>query len=177
MTAFEFTLALKNANEKTLHLEDSLYESGCDDALIQFRNGAVYLEFSREASSLEEAVISAIKDVRSASVDMDVASVQPGNLVTESEMAKRLNVSRQVVSLWIKGERRKHFPPPLMRISEKSWLWDWSQVTQWLFANEIIKDKMMVEHAMFISNINGALEEQDQRTRKIRHELLARISS
>lgn len=176
MKPYEFTLALKNVNEETLHLEDSLYESGCDDALIHFRNGAVYLEFCREASTLDEAVISAIQDVRSASIDMDVVSVQPVNLVTESEMAKRLSVSRQVVSLWIKGERRKRFPHPVMKISEKSSLWNWSQVTEWLFENNIIKDKMVVEHAVFLANINGALEEQDQQTRKIRHELLARIS-
>ncbi len=81
----------------------------------------------REAASLEEAVISAIKDVKSASTDVEVASVAPENLVTESEIAKRLNKSRQTVSLWIKGARRKAFPHPVMRLSEKSPLWNWSE--------------------------------------------------
>ena len=63
---FQFTLVLRNVHEDTPNLEDSLYESGCDDALIHFRNGAVYLDFDREATSLEKAVISAIKDVQSA---------------------------------------------------------------------------------------------------------------
>ena len=71
---FQFTLVLKNV---THNLEDSLFEAGCDDAFINFRNEAVYLDFDRKASSLEEAVISAIKDVQSSSVDAEVASVTP----------------------------------------------------------------------------------------------------
>jgi len=171
---FEFTLILKNVDETTPHLEDSLYDAGCDDALIQYR-GVVYLDFDREASSLEEAVISAIKDVKSASILAEVASVAPENLVTEAEIAKRLNKSRQSVSLWIKGKRRKSFPPPVMRLAEKSPLWSWSEVVKWLYDKKIIKDKKLVDEALFFVNINAALEEQDKQTRKIRHSLLERI--
>ena len=70
---YQFTLVLKNISEGIPHLEDNLFEAGCDDALINYRNGAVYLEFDRQATSLEDAVISAIKDVRSAPVDIDIA--------------------------------------------------------------------------------------------------------
>lgn len=173
---FQFTLVLKNVNENTNDLEDSLYEAGCDDALINFRNGAVYLDFDRDAFSLEEAVISAIKDVQSSSVDAQVASVAPENLVTESEIAKRLEISRQTVSLWIKGERRKSFPYPVMRLAEKSPLWNWSEVSNWLYENKLIHHKEVVENALFFANINAALEERDSRTREIRHSLLERIS-
>ena len=65
---YQFTLMLKNVDEDSTGLEDSLYEAGCDDALINFRNGAVYLDFDREAASFEEAVNSAIQDVESASL-------------------------------------------------------------------------------------------------------------
>lgn len=174
---YQFTLVLKNVDEKTISLEDSLYEAGCSDALINFRNGTVYLEFDRESSSLEEAVISAIRDVKASPVDMDVASVAPENLVTESEIASRLNMSRQTISLWIKGERRKLFPHPVMRVSQKSPLWSWYEVVAWLFKNELINDKEMIEEALFLANINAALEEQDKNTRKIRHDLLERIAA
>jgi predicted DNA-binding transcriptional regulator AlpA len=173
---FEFTLILKNVDENTSGLEDSLYDAGCNDALIHFRNGAVYLNFDREAVSLEEAVISAIKDVQSARVNAEVASVAPENLVTESEIAKRLNKSRQTVSLWIKGNRRKSFPHPIMRLAEKSSLWSWSEVVLWLYDYKIIDDKEWVDKAAFFSNINGALEERDKKTREIRHGLLERIA-
>src|SRR5579872_2338859 len=107
---FQFTIVLKNLPENINNLEDSLYEAGCDDALVNFRNGAVYLDFDRTASSLEEAVVSAIKNIQS--MDAEVASVAPDNLVTESEIAKRLQVTRQTVSLWIKRKRRQSFPYP-----------------------------------------------------------------
>src|SRR3984957_1338306 len=112
---YSFTLVLKNVDETTAYLEDSLYEAGCSDALINFREGSVYLDFDRDASSLEEAVICAIRDVESASIGATVVHVGPEEWVTESEVAKRLEIKRQAVSLWIKGERRKRFPKPLMR--------------------------------------------------------------
>jgi hypothetical protein len=171
----KFTLILKNVDDGTHNLEDSLYEAGCDDALINFRSGTVYLEFDREALSLEDAVISAIKDVSSSSIGAEVSSVAPENLVTEAEIAKRLNSNRQSVSLWIKGKRRKSFPSPAMRLSEKSPLWKWSEVVVWLYENKIIKDFSIVENAKFIANINAALEERDKKTRTIRHNLLAKL--
>ncbi|HEU5280501.1 MAG TPA: hypothetical protein VFU82_00765 [Gammaproteobacteria bacterium] len=64
MKQFKFTILLKNANEKTPNLEDRLYEASCGDALIHFRSGAVYLEFSREAVTLDEAVASAVKNIQ-----------------------------------------------------------------------------------------------------------------
>lgn len=174
--SYQFTLVLKNVDEKTSGLEDGLYEAGCDDALINFRNGAVYLEFDREADTLEDAVISAIKNVKSATIDAEIASIAPENLVTESEIAKRLNISRQTVSLWIKGERRGGFPPPVMRLSEKSPLWQWNEVVVWLFKNNIIHDQKMLDNALFFANINAALGELDKKTRDMRHHLLERIA-
>ncbi len=175
--SYEFTLILKNIDENTPDLEDSLYEAGCDDALINFRNGAVYLDFEREASSIEDAVISAIKNVESSTIDAEVASVAPENLVTESEIAKRLNKNRQIISLWIKGERRKAFPHPVMRLSEKSPLWNWNEIVIWVYNNKIINDKELIEKALFFANINAVIEERDKKTRKIRHNLLTRIAS
>jgi len=172
---YQFTLVLKNVNENTKDLEDIFFDAGCDDALIHFKNRAVYLAFDREASSLEEAVISAIKDVQSSSLDVEVSSVAPENLVTESEIAKRLQFSRQTVSLWIKGKRRKLFPHPIMRLAEKSPLWKWDEVCVWLYENKIIKDKKIVENALFITNINAALEERDNKAKKIRQHLLERL--
>jgi hypothetical protein len=95
----KFIIILKNADEIALNLGDRLYEAGCYDAVISFRSGAVYLEFDREALTLEDAVISAIKDIYSSGIGAEVASVAPENLVTESEIAKRLGSGRQTVSL------------------------------------------------------------------------------
>jgi addiction module HigA family antidote len=172
---FQFILNLKNIDQSTPHLEDRLYDANCDDALIHFRNGAVYLDFDREAASLEEAIISAMKDVKSAFMDAEISSVSPSDLVTEAEIAKRLNKTRQTVSLWIKGERRKSFPQPIMRLTEKSLLWSWSEVTNWLHENGIIKDIKLVESARLIANINAVLKECDQPTREFRQKLMSKM--
>ncbi len=65
MNTHQFVLVLDNENEKTPNLEDRLFEAGCDDALINFRDGKVYLDFDRKASSLDKAINSAIKDLES----------------------------------------------------------------------------------------------------------------
>jgi hypothetical protein len=116
MKTYQFTLVLTHVDENTPMLEDRLYEAGCDDALINFRNGAVYLDFDRESTSFENAVIAAIKAIESSILGAVVNHIAPENLVSETEIAKRLRVSRQTVSLWIKGERRKKlsFPSPVM---------------------------------------------------------------
>ena len=171
----QFTLVLKNVDENTPHLEDSLYEIGCHDALINFRNGTVYLDFDREALSLEKAVISAIRDVESASVGAIVSYVAPEDWVTESEVAKRLDIKRQAVSLWIKGERRKSFPKPVMKLADKSPLWKWREITEWLYKNQLIQDKEIIINATFFENVNAALEERDVKIRKYRHGLLKKL--
>lgn len=45
---------------------DALFEAGCDDALLFNDGGEVILEFSRESSSEEEAIKSALEDIRTA---------------------------------------------------------------------------------------------------------------
>lgn len=176
---YEFTLVLKNVDEHTENLEDSLYESGCDDALINFREGAVYLDFGRTAISLEAAVISAIKNVESASVKAIVVSIAPEDLVTESEIAKRLEVKRQAVSLWIKGARRNSipFPKPVMKLWFKSPFWKWIDIANWLYSNHFINEKEIVDNAVFIENLNAVLEERDEKTRKFRNTLLKKLNN
>ncbi len=43
-----------------------LYESGCDDALVCVVNGQLTIDFDREASSLNEAISSASRDIEKA---------------------------------------------------------------------------------------------------------------
>lgn len=174
---YQFTLILKNVDEDTPNLEDSLYDAGCDDALINFRAGTVYLDFDREATSLEDAVVSAIKNVESSSVQAIVASVAPEDLVTESEIAKRLDMSRQRISSWIKGVRRGQFPRPVMMLSGRSPLWKWYEITCWLYKNKVIKEKERVINAEFVEDINAVLEERDKKIKKARQELLRKLNN
>lgn len=175
----QFTLVLKNVNENTEGLEDSLYEAGCNDVLINFRNNAVFLDFARESASFEEAVLSAIKQVESSSVKATVISIAPEDLVTMSEAAKRLNKTRQVLFLWINEERRKSstmpFPQPTMKLADKSPLWKWREIVEWLYFHNLVKEKELVDKAIFIENLNAVLDERDQKVRKSRNILLERL--
>jgi len=175
---YQFTLVLKNVDEDTSGLEDSLYEASCDDALINFRSGTVYLDFDRKAVSLEDAVVSAIKDVESSSVKAVVASVAPEDLVTESEIAKRLDKKRQTVSLWIQGERRSQcaFPKPVMMLSGRSPLWKWFDIVTWLYESGIISEKEKLINAEFVEDINAVLEERNREIKKARQKLLQKLS-
>ncbi|MFD1802107.1 hypothetical protein ACFSFZ_07865 [Mixta tenebrionis] len=55
-----FTLTLSGVNASTPGLEDALFESGCDDALLCFYDDNVYLEFDRDSKSVERAALSLI---------------------------------------------------------------------------------------------------------------------
>src|SRR3990167_1415856 len=152
----QFTLVLKNVNESTPMLEDSLFEAGCDDALINFRNNTVFIDFEREGKSLEQVVIETIKQVESASIKPIVVSVAPEDLVTMSEAAKRLNKTRQALHNWINEVRRKSeqvaFTEPFMKLADKSPLWRWKEIVEWLYLHKLITQKQIVDNAMFIEN-------------------------
>lgn len=179
--AHQFTLVLKNVNESTPKLEDSLFEAGCDDVLINFRNNTVFLDFEREGASFGETVIEAIKQVESATVKPIVVSVAPEDLVTMSEAAKRLNKTRQALHHWINEARRKSdkmpFPQPFMKLADKSPLWRWKEIAEWLYMHNLIREKQIVDIAIFIENINAALEERDNKIRDSRKKLLEKLSA
>lgn len=177
LEAYEFTLVLDGVDDQTEGLEDQLFEAGCDDALINFRNGTVYLDFNREAPSVEDAVISAIKDIEKSALGAKVISILPDDQVNAAEIAKRLNKSRQIVSLWVKRERRQGlpFPNPVSKLTDTSPMWRWYDVVNWLYQNQLIKDRKVVDFAMFIENINAVLGERDPNVQEYRHQILKKL--
>ena len=68
----EFTLILSGVNDLNDDVLDALYDSGCDDALIGMRDRTAFADFSRTASSFEEAVSSAIRDVENAGIHAEL---------------------------------------------------------------------------------------------------------
>lgn len=162
MKNYEFTIVLDGVNDHTPMLEDSLYEAGCDDTLINFKNGTVYLDFNRTAVSLHEAILSAIQQIEGMSLKATVISVAPDNLVSASDIARRLNLKKQAVSLWINGLRRKKspFPHPVMKLSDPYPLWRWYEVVAWSVKNNIVKEQSLLDDAILIENINLVLEER-----------------
>ena len=58
-----FTLHVRGIDPRRDDYEDTLFEAGCDDALIAVVDDVLYLDFDREASSFDAAVTSAKKSV------------------------------------------------------------------------------------------------------------------
>lgn len=69
MKTYEFSLVL-TASEVTDADCDRLFEAGCDDGSVVTRSGTTYVMFDRKAESLEEALRSAIAQVRAAGLDV-----------------------------------------------------------------------------------------------------------
>jgi len=66
MKTFEFLLILAGIDRSDSTMADALYDAGCDDGTLFSSFGETAVGFSREGSSLEQAVRSAIIDVAKA---------------------------------------------------------------------------------------------------------------
>lgn len=63
---YSFTLILAGVSEITVDMADALFAAGCDDGSPGSCEGIVSVDFDREATSLGDAVGSAIRDVERA---------------------------------------------------------------------------------------------------------------
>ena len=164
---FNFTLVLRGMNKITPQLEDSLYESGCDDAMIHSGNGSIYLTFDRLDTSLEKAVSSAIKDVEK-NQKLEVAVVEPADFVTVAEIARRAGYSREYIRKLIKGERGNgYFPAPLAGSSSTTLIYSWVEVSSWLSESHILKNNDILKMAKIIKQFNDQLNNRRKYFRPI----------
>lgn len=137
---------------------DAVYEAGCDDATLGAVDGVHYAAFYREASSLAAALLSAIRDIESGS-GLSVLRVEPDDLVTAAEIAKRLGRTRESVRLLIAGRRgRGDFPPAISHLRSRNRLWRWSDVAAW--AGRLTPEQE--RQARLLAATNAALELRNQ---------------
>ena len=161
----EFALILSGGLGLDERVEDALFEAGCDDATLSIQYGHIYMEFSRSAASLKDAVLSAIRDVREAGIGAEVWRVDECNLVTPSEIARRIGRSRQLVHQYMTGQRGPGgFPAPECNLTEGAPLWAWCAVGYWLHQNDMIRPELL-EDAETVAAINNVLEGARQKRR------------
>jgi hypothetical protein len=77
---YEFDILLMGISEVTDEQADVLFAEGCDDGTPASSNGTAWIHFDREAPSLEEAIQSAVMQIRSAGftaskAEMDVKAM------------------------------------------------------------------------------------------------------
>lgn len=156
-TNFEFVLVLRDVDENTPKLEDTLFDAGCDDAMISYKNGVVSLTFDRKAANIQDAILSAIENIESSSLNASVDHIE-GAFVTLSEMAEKSGFTKQAMSLFIQGKRGGgHFPIPFTGVNSTSPIWRWADVLQWLSNNNKIEHTSEIEEANIIDDINARL--------------------
>ncbi|WAT01629.1 helix-turn-helix transcriptional regulator [Rouxiella chamberiensis] len=158
MKCYNFTLTISGINLDTEGHEDALFEAGCDDAMLSYYGKALYLEFEREAVSLNDAIATAIRDIERAGIGARVESVD-STLVGLSDIAELSDLSRQAITMLKDGSRgRGDFPNPIQRITGQSPLWDWAEVAQWLEScGRIAAESGLVANAKELNIWNLAL--------------------
>lgn len=154
---YDFAVFLSGVSEIDQVVEDALFNAGCDDATLSLQHGSVRLAFSRTATSLRAAILSAIHDVRRAGIGADVAQIDDCNLVTQAEIARKINRSRQYVNMLISGDRGPGgFPRPDCWLNDSAPLWPWCEVAEWLWQANLIREEER-NSAFDISIINEVL--------------------
>lgn len=110
-------------------LVERLGAAGCDDALVGVgQSGRLALEFSREAGSAEEAVRTALADIKSAVPSARLIEASP-DLVGLTDVADIVGVSRQAMRKLMLAHRAT-FPMPVHEGSVS--IWHLAEVLDWL---------------------------------------------
>ncbi|WP_299734245.1 WYL domain-containing protein [uncultured Endozoicomonas sp.] len=63
VTDFNFTVVLCGVDKITSHLEDRVFQSGCNDGVLSESNGVVSLKFKRKHFSFDQAVASVLRQL------------------------------------------------------------------------------------------------------------------
>ncbi len=111
---------------------DALF-SRCGDITVEQdpRRDIVVVSFDREAPSLVDAIVSAIRDLESAGLT-PVRVRDDDDLVTLAEVALRVGRSREAVRLWSIGRTGPGGFPRRVYADARTALYRWSQVAAWL---------------------------------------------
>jgi hypothetical protein len=75
MKSYDFKLVLVGGTDISDAQEDALFQAGCDDGTIVTRDGRLFVRFSRNSSSLEQAINAAAADVERAGFQVDHVEV------------------------------------------------------------------------------------------------------
>jgi hypothetical protein len=149
---FEFSVIASGLDPQADDFESRFYDAGCDDATVSFQKGHIILDFARNASSIEEAIASAVGCVEKAGAKVD--RIEPDPLVNLSDIAERAGITRAAVTLYASGQRGKgDFPPPVARVTSDSSLWEWASVANWFFKqNKLSQSDASVAEAVKDAN-------------------------
>ena len=128
---YDFVLKFKLAEDSAdaNDLVERLGEAGCDDAVVGIgQPGRIALNFTREADSAQQAIISALEDVKRAVPDAELIEASP-DLAGLTDIAELVGVTRQNMRK-LMLTHAKTFPAPIHEGSAA--LWHLAPVLEWL---------------------------------------------
>jgi hypothetical protein len=155
MSTYEFLVIASGLDHEAGDFEDRLIAAGCDDGTIAFQKGLILIDFDREANSFESALKSAVSDVQASGAT--VQRIEPDDLVSLADIARRAETSRAAVSHYFAGTRGEGFPVPVAKIGSDNPLWSWAEVSAWLHGRDRLSSEAM-EQAKVISEMNEAIK-------------------
>jgi len=84
---WRFTLYIKGVAEFTDEQADTLYTAGCADGSLASSAGRAWIGFDRESPSLQEAIRSAVADVRRTGLEVEYVAIEEAEL-SHAELAQ-----------------------------------------------------------------------------------------
>ena len=64
MSTFSFTLEVEDPHGRSQEeLAEALYEAGCDDALVHWNGGRIFVDFDRDAEDMQDALQTGARDI------------------------------------------------------------------------------------------------------------------
>jgi predicted DNA-binding transcriptional regulator AlpA len=155
---YDFTLKFKlqAATDSIEQLIERLGEAGCDDATVGMGpSGRIALNFTREAPSASDAVLSAIRDIRGAIPGAELIEAAP-DYVGLTDVADLVGMSRQNLRKLMASHL--DFPTPV-HTGTHSQVWHLENVLQWLQARATYQiEPQLIEVAQVAQQCNLARE-------------------
>ena len=156
MSTFHFTLIVEGPDLQDEPHIDALFEAGCDDAAVGRSDGVQYVDFDREAGTLDTALLSAVDDLETLE-GVEVVRIADAGLASLADIATRLGRTRESVRLLVSGARGPGgFPAPVTDPRSRYRLWRWSDVERW-FADRF-GEEMPASQDKIAAALNAALE-------------------
>lgn len=147
MKTYEFTIIASGLDETADDFESRFYDNGCDDATVSFQKGNILVDFAREANNLEEAISSALSDVRETGAKVE--RVEPDPLVSLSDIATRSGLTRAALHNYATQKRGEGFPPASARVTTSTPLWQWADVAAWLVSRGQLETSVQIDAKVF----------------------------
>jgi predicted transcriptional regulator len=156
---FDVEVAGPVTDDDVERLGDVLTAADGIDGTVQADHRGGRVMFSRDAEDAVQAIVSAVRDVEAAG--MNVTGVIEDR-VTAAEIAENAKVTQAAVRYWITGERGPgNFPAPVVP-RERASLYSWAEVAAWLaraklgdvdhIAAETAKACLIIDAALTVRN-------------------------